>query len=361
MKKTTSPILTFAAGSCLIAAPIGQAAVTFSNPTVTNVALNKPTFGDTAFGAPTARGNDGITGAAAAGNWTHADYPNSAVPYPGEVANAPNPYWEVDLGGSFTIDQIVLSDRNGCCTPNRLNGSTITLFDSGGGIVGTESILGLPDSNPGASTTATFNTTYANVARARIDGASNFFQFSEFEAFSLISAPLNWAAGASVGYFDGTGSAVGTWAGLPASNVTDGNFNTISHTLSPSSAGYYARIDLGQEILIDNISLTGRLDSACCDDRLQDYTLEFRDAGGNLIHTMNQAGITKNTETIDVIGSFGGDGPSAQYVDVVNSNGDNYGPQIGELEVFGVAAIPEPSSTLLVLAGSALLMRRRRQ
>ena len=322
----------------------------------TNVALNKPTFGDVAFGAPTARGNDGITGATQPGNWTHADYPTSATPYPGEVGNAPNAYWEVDLQGSFTIDQMIVSDRADCCTPNRLNGATITLFDAGGGIVGTESIAGLPDSNPGAATTADFSTTYANVARVRIDSPQQFFQFSEFEAIANVAQPINWALGASAGYFNSVDAAVDSWGGLPATNITDGVPSSISHPLDMNSAGYYAQVDLGQEVNIDNIALTGRI--GCCPERLENYTIEFRDGLGGLVHTITHPGQTTTTETIDVIGSFGGNGPLAQFVRVINTNGDNYGPQIGELEVFGY--VPEPSSSLLALAGLSLLFRRRR-
>ena len=67
----------------LCAAPFclsqADAAVAIGPPSLIDVADGKPTFGDVAFGAPTSRGNDGI---AADGNWTHADFPTSATPYP---------------------------------------------------------------------------------------------------------------------------------------------------------------------------------------------------------------------------------------------------------------------------------------
>ena len=337
-----------------------SAAVALNPPVLTNVALNKPTFGDTAFSAPTARGNDGITGAAASGNWTHADYPTSAVPYPGEVGNAPNPYWEVDLQGSFTIEQMVVSDRNGCCTPNRLNGSTITLFDAGGGIVGTESISGLPDNNPGAATTATFSTTYANVARARIDGLSNFFQFSEFEAIASIATPLNWAMGAATQVYDNTGAPRNAWPGLPATNATDGAVGAVTHPEDqPDHTNWYLEIDLGQEIYIDNISLTGRgFQDACCPERLRDYSVEFLNAAGVSQFTYHHTGITQFTDNIDIIGLTGGLGPQTRTVRIINRDGTQFGPQVAEFQAFGV--VPEPSSSLLLLAASTLSLRRRR-
>ena len=69
MKTSQFSILTLAAGAGFLLAPHhSQAAVAFGPPSIENVALNKPTFGDVAFGAPTSRGNDGITGAANSAN-----------------------------------------------------------------------------------------------------------------------------------------------------------------------------------------------------------------------------------------------------------------------------------------------------
>ena len=103
-------------------APIGAAALCLSDTqaavamgsTLVDVAAGKPTFGDVAFNSPTSRGNDGISGGT---NYTHADYPTSATPYPGGAVNAPNPYWEVDLSGSYNLESVVITDRANCCDP----------------------------------------------------------------------------------------------------------------------------------------------------------------------------------------------------------------------------------------------------
>ena len=267
---------------------------------------------------------------------------------------------EVDFQGSFTINQMIVSDRNGCCTPNRLNGSTITLFDVGGGIVGTETINGLPDSNPGAATTANFSTVYADVARARIDGLSNFFQFSEFEAFANIASPINWALGAGAQIFDNTGAPRNTWPGLPASNVTDGALGAVTHPENqPDHTNWYIEIDLGQEVFIDNISLTGRgFQDGCCPERLRDYQVEFLNDAGVSQFVYTHTGTTQFTDNIDIIGLTGGLGPQTRTIRVINADGTQFAPQLAEFQVFGV--IPEPSSSLLVLASSLFLLRRRR-
>ncbi|MDG2124399.1 MAG: hypothetical protein P8J87_11905, partial [Verrucomicrobiales bacterium] len=106
-----SPRTALASASVLFLTPgIAAAAVALAPAISTDVAQSKPTFGDVAFGAPTSRGNDGINGNDNNGNWTHANYPTSAVPYPGGSGNAPNPYWEVDLQGSFDLTSIALTD-----------------------------------------------------------------------------------------------------------------------------------------------------------------------------------------------------------------------------------------------------------
>jgi len=283
------------------------------------------------------------------------------VPYPGEVANAPNPYWEVDFGGSFTIDQMIVTDRADCCSPHRLNGSTITLFDAGGGVVGTETISGLPDNNPGAATTASFGTTYSNVARARIDGVNQFFQFSEFEAFSNIATPINWAAGAGALFYDNTGAPRGSWPGLVPERATDGVFNAVTHPENqPGHGDWYLEIDLGQEVFIDNISLTGRgFADNCCPERLRDYQVEFVNAAGDTQYVYNHTGTTQFTDNIDIIGLTGGLGPQTQFIRVINADGTRYGPQVAEIEAFGV--IPEPSTAILAFASLSLFLRRRRR
>ena len=351
-------------GGLVSLSSVASGAIAMSTPSEQNVAFGKPTFGDTAFSAPTSRGNDGIDGFDNSGNWTHADYPTSATPYPGEATNAPNPYWEVDLQGSYQLDRFVVTDRVGCCTGSRLDGSIVTLYGAGGSVVGTQTLTAAA----GGGDVLSFDNAglgFSGVERVRIDGSNGgtpiqYFQFSEFEAFATIQTPINWALGGGVQYYDASGTPVGSWPSLPASNVTDGNPNSLSHPNNPTPhAGFYVDVDLGQEILIDSLDLTGRLDG-CCPDRLEGYTIEFRDASGALVHSMAHPGQTAATENIDVIGSYGGDGPLAQIVRVVNTSGNDYGPQIGELEVYGVTPVPEPSGALLAFIGSALVLRRRR-
>ena len=199
----------------------------------------------------------------------------------------------------------------GCCADSRLDGSVVTLLGAGGAIVGTQALTGLS----GGGGTEFFNTSFSGVERIRIDGNHQYFQFSEFRAYSTVQTPINWALGAPAQYYDSAGSPVTPWGGLPTSNITDGNTGTFSHPSSQLNAGHYVDINLGQELLVDSLDLTGRI--GCCPDRLQDFTIEFINGLGVVTHSMPIAGQVTTTTNIDVIGDFGGDGPIAQTIRIV--------------------------------------------
>lgn len=329
-----------------------------------DVSQAKSTFGDSAFGAPTSRGNDGIDGTTNTGNWTHADYPNSAVPYPGEIAVAPNPYWEVDLGESFDLTRIQLVDRVDCCDPHRLNGSTITLFDEFGTTVGSPiTVDGLAVSNPAGTAVVDFDNAgagWAGVSRIRIDGlaTNQYFQFSEFRTFSLQPAPLpNAALGATV-----TTSGP-TWSNQGPQNITDGNPGTQSHPLAGAGAtlGFTYSIDLGKAYQLEEILIYNRTDN-CCPERLSNYRVSLHDDDGNglpgtLVWTAEvridgsnsgTSGIDSLTGDMDVDGVFTG-----QHIVVENLSNNEYNPQIAELQALTLDPLPVPRENIALgkLAG----------
>jgi hypothetical protein len=141
-----------------------------------NVALNKPTTGDVAFGFPTENGNDGITGGQ---NFTHADNTN---PPPD------NPFWQVDLQGEFELTRIEIVDRgDGCCDPNRLEGSIISVLAADGTTVLFESdpIAGLTVPSSGETVGYDFSTPLSGAAHVRVDGFNQYFQFSDLRAYQV--------------------------------------------------------------------------------------------------------------------------------------------------------------------------------
>jgi hypothetical protein len=347
MKRTSSafgPALAVAAALAPLV-PAGAQLVS------TNVALNKQAFGDTSFGAPPSRGNDGTDGTQNPGNWTHADYPASAVPYPGEIDFAPNPFWQVDLGGSFDLTHVEIVDRVDCCDPNRLNGSTITFLDAAMSPVGSPVLVdGLFPNSIAAEATLTFDNGGAGwpgVAHIRVDGDefNQYFQFSEFRAFAdLPPGPGNVALGRVV-----TPSGP-TWGGQLPEHLTDGDFNTQSHPLADfDTLGFTYTIDLGQTYSLESVVLHNR--RGCCPERLTNYRVSLHDdAGGGVpgppvwsadvrtdFSNSGDSGRDTLTADLDPAGVFAG-----RFIVIENLSNEAYNPQIAEVEAFTTDEIDPP-------------------
>lgn len=145
----------------------------------------------------------------------------------------------------------------------------------------------------------------------------------------------NLALNKTIGFFDAAGLATGFWGGFTPSMMVDGNLTTISHPLNQAAADYYVELDLGEEINVGFIDLTGRaFRDACCTDRLQDVTLVILDSFRNETHRETVAGIVDFTREIDLTATQ----PRGQFVQIINASGADYGPQIGEIAVYGSAA-----------------------
>ena len=303
----------------------------------TNVALNKPTTGDTAFGFLTSNGNDGNTA-----TFNHADNPNPAPN---------NPYWTVNLQGPFNLTKIEIVDRIGCCDPNRLNGSEIRVLDGNGAQIGTTMLVdGLPSSSPDIATgTRSFNNGGAGwpgAASVRIDGYTQYFQFSEFRAFAMQPPqPVNVAV---FGFATASGA---TWAGLPAPNIIDGNPDSLSHPqgVAGETLGFTFTVDLFASYSFDRLELLNRAN--CCPERLTNFRVSLHPNNGSGLpgpavwsatvrsdgSNSGMGGIDVLTASLNPAGTFAG-----QFIRVENLSNEAYNPQIAELRAFSLS--PPPSN-----------------
>jgi len=271
----------------------------------------------------------------------------------GNLANQSHPLAEfdtlgftytVDLGQAFNLDEIVLWNRTGCC-PERLSNYRVSIHpDDGAGMpapavwttdvrtdgsnsgdAGSDSLTG--DLDPDGTFAGRF-ITVENLSNEAYNP-----QIAELQAFTndeVPEPPVNLALNAPAGFFTAEDLAVEAYGGLPASNATDGVSATITHPADMVSADYYLAVDLGSETVIGSIAITGRIfRDECCPERLEDATLELLDDGLNLVSSQVLAGQVTTTQTIEFPAA-----PSARYIRVVNSNGADYGPQIGEIEVY---------------------------
>ncbi len=315
-----------------------------------NVALNKPTSGDTAFGYPTANGVDGTTA-----TFTHADNTNAAPN---------NPFWQVDLTQNYDLTRLEITDRaDGCCTPNRLNGSQIRVYDANSVQIGaTISIGGL--SVPSSGQTLVFSngaTGWPGARRIRIDGFVQYFQFSEFRAF--IGQP---GTSDNLALSRPVICSVATYPGYPASNINDGNRSTFSHPNDGVPVGANFQIDLGAAFGLDRIVLFNRNDGAG-PERISNYRVQlFADNAGvpgavNWSGDIRTDGSNSGSGGSDIVRVANGTGTFAgRFIRVTDLANLAYRPQIAELEAY-----PAPAPTIryflpddgnIAPGGSAALM-----
>lgn len=294
----------------------------------TNVALGKPTTGDVAFGYPTSNGNDGNVG-----TFTHADNLNAP---PG------NPFWSVDLQGTFDLMRVEIVDRIGCCDPNRFNGSEIRILDSLGTQIGATLTVNdlLPSSPDEAGATRTFDNGGAGwpgAASVRIDGYTQYFQFAEFRAIALQPPTA-----VNVAVYGAATASAPTWPGLGPQNLIDGNALTVTHPQGAAgeTLGFTYTVNLGTLYHFERLEILNR--TACCPERLTNYRVRLHhDAGGAPGPAVWSADVRtdgSNSGDGGVDTLVAGDDPAGtfagQFITVENLSSEAYNPQIAELRAF---------------------------
>jgi hypothetical protein len=106
----------------------------FANAALVNLAHQ---FGD-ASQSSTYTAGDGVTGYAnkAIDNDTSGDWADLSISH---TSIEPKPYWEVNLGGSYAIDSIILWNRtDGNAEAGRFKNFDITILNSSGGVAWTD-------------------------------------------------------------------------------------------------------------------------------------------------------------------------------------------------------------------------------
>jgi hypothetical protein len=262
--------------------------------------------------------------------------------------------YTVNLFNRYAFDRLELLNRSNCC-PERLTNYRVTLHDddgtgSPGPAIWTATVRG-DGTNSGMGGLDVLNAalhpagTFAGQF-IRVENLSNEAynpQIAELRAFSFDKPPANLATGKPVVCYDASGVAVNTYGGFPASNLVDGVPGTFSHPLAQLSTNYYFQIDLGADTPVGKVKLNGRLDG-CCPDRLADARLEIQDGASNTVFQQVLTGQTTSPVTVNTGGVTG------RYVRIVNANGADYGPQVGEVSVLP----PDASGFLFLITGISI-------
>jgi hypothetical protein len=150
---------------------------------------------------------------------------------------------------------------------------------------------------------------------------------------------------------------------------TDGLFgnNSVTHTddAQPIGNPVFWEVQMPRDFQIGEIAFFNRTD--CCGDRLSNFRVSIFD-GATEVYGSNQfvgggsaGGIFSLFENAGgIIGT--GDRVRIQYLGGNNNQGPNPGGismSLAEVQVFG-RAVPEPAAAAFLMAGSLMLLRRRR-
>lgn len=196
----------------------GELLMTADAPSTTNLALNKSATQSTdpGWGGPASDAVDNNT----SGNWsdgsvTHTNYDNLA-------------WWQVDLGGTYTINSVQVWNRTDCCA-ERLTNFNVTLLDANQAVVASANY----PAQAGSATTITITGT-GRYVKVQLAG-TNYLSLAEVKVWGApapSSAQLRWLVTDQLGtprmVLDQTGSLANMSRHdyLPFGEEVPGNFRT---------------------------------------------------------------------------------------------------------------------------------------
>jgi hypothetical protein len=183
-----------------------------------------------------------------------------------------NAWWQLDLGGSATVDSIAIWNRADCCSsrlsdywvfvsdiPFGANDTPATLQNRAGTFASHQTVA----PNPSATIAVGAQGRYLRVQLSGTD----YLSLAEVQVYGIGPLVTNLSLGKSA-------SQSSTLAGTPAAGVavdgnTDGNFGHGSVTATNLDANPWWQVDLGASASIDSIVVWNRTD--CCSSRLGNY------------------------------------------------------------------------------------------
>ncbi|GEM_PF-1823507 len=249
----------------------------------TNLALNKP-----ATQSSTGLFPCGGTADKAVDGDTNGDFAHCSVTH--TTGNDPQPWWQVDLGSSQTIDRVVLWNRTDCC------GDRLSDFDvlvSGDGVNFTSAYY---RAAPAPTRLEVWLGVRYLKVRLRQQG---ILQLAEVQVFN--GSGTNVAVGKPATQSSTLGPFSPCTTDASASKAVDGNTNgdfyaacSVSHT-NGTEAGWW-QVDLGTPAAVDHVALWNRTD--CCGERLTNFDVSVSPDGVSYAPVYYQPGTAGVTTDI---------------------------------------------------------------
>jgi hypothetical protein len=261
-----------------------------------------------------------------------------------------NAWWQLDLGGPFSISSIAVWNRTDCCT-SRLNDFWVFVSDTPFLPTDTPATL---QNRPGTFSSHQTNTPGPSAAiavpgalgryvRVQLSG-TGYLSLAEVQVFGTPPFVSNLARGKAAtqsSTFPGYPSAAASSA---VDGNTDGNFFDGSVTATNLDANAWWQVDLGFSASIANINIWNRTD--CCGTRLSDFWVFVSDTPFLPTDTpatlQNRPGTFSSHQTA-------APGPLTTIVPVaqgryvrVQLSGTNY-LSLAEVQVFGLPILTPPN------------------
>ena len=275
------------------------------------------------------------------GNFTHTN------------SNDSNASWQVDLGATMPINQIILNNRANCCQ-ERLRDINVDILDRNGNVV--QSFVDLNNANIlGSPSALTIN--LPNTVLGRTVRVSRTADAGGGDANNVLSLGEAQVIANNLALF-GTATQSSDHGAFPASNAIDNNLGNFSHTNGGVPNPVF-NLDLNGTFAIDSIVLHNRDD--CCGGRLRDITVQVLAGDGLTVLAtalLNAGGVLGAPAFLAVdLHQLMGNAVNGRFVRVSRASlpgggDDNNVLALGELQVFGRAAsVPEPASAMMGLLG----------
>ncbi|MGB0991898.1 MAG: discoidin domain-containing protein [Akkermansiaceae bacterium] len=285
------------------------------------------------------------------------------------------PYWQVDLGSSQSINDIVLYNRTDCCAGRLSNFTVLAGNDAtfGSSLYSSGNIA----TQPATPFTLSGIGVTAQYVRVRLDGLGDTNEqiLSLAEVEILGTASGSSFANLALGSTANQSSTLGNVASPTADKAIDGSLagvfadGSTTHTDPAASGAVFWETTFNSLTDINEIAIYNRGD--CCPTRLSNFRVSIFNGvtevwGENYFETANGGNAGAIFSIQEDTGGFIGTGDRVRIEligGVNNASVADGGPNVlslREVEIYGVA-VPEPSSTaLLGLGGLALIFRRKK-
>jgi len=267
-------------------------------------------------------------------------------------------FYEVDLGGTFFLDRVMLWPRTDAPDQATVENFTLKVLNAAGQVVWTA------DYWPGAAvnwawgSSAMRGVAGRTVRFERKDGTPDFLTLAEFEVWGgLVEPTPNYARAAGV-VVTASAPAAGTLAAAAVDGDLNGHQTSVAapkpvYQSATAAVGQFWQADLGSTRLVDSVIVYARQDA----EPTGDVRLSLLDADGREVAAatinLRRSNLVRNGSRFDVTHKVAGPVP-ARTVRLETLGAESLA--LAEVEVFGPATDLSPPTLVRTEPGQGGLL-----